>query len=46
MINNGNYVAEISYIWDDRTEDRTDVVNLRGIIGKLRGIRDYLVNIQ
>ena len=46
MINNRNYVAEISYIWDDRTEDRTDVVNLRGIIGKLRGIRDYLVNIQ
>ena len=46
MINNRNYVAEISYIWDERTEDMTDVVNLRGLIGKLRGIRDYLVNIQ
>ena len=45
MINNGNYVAEISYIWDDRTEDKTDVVKIPDL-RQFRGIRDYLVNIQ
>ena len=45
MINNRNYVAEISYIWDDRTEDRTDVVKIPDL-RQFRGIRDYLVNIQ
>ena len=52
MINNGNYVVEISYIWDDRIEDRTDIVKVPDLTHKIpdlrqfRGIRDYLVSMQ
>ena len=49
MINNGNYVVETSYIWDDSTEDkftdRTDIVKISDL-SQFRTIRDYLVNIQ
>jgi len=45
MINNGNYVAEISYIWDDVTEDKTDIVKIPDL-SQFRTVKDYLVNIQ
>ena len=41
IINNGNYVAEISYIWDDRTEDKTDIVKIPDL-SQFRTIRDHL----
>jgi hypothetical protein len=52
MINNGNYVAEISYIWDAddvakgvKIEDKTDVVKIPEL-SQFRTMKDYLVNIQ
>ncbi len=45
MINNGNYVAEISYILDDETEDKTDIVKIPDL-SQFRTMKDYLVNIQ
>jgi hypothetical protein len=52
MINNGNYVAEISYIWDAddvakgvKIEDKTDIVKIPDL-SQFRTMRDYLVNIQ